>query len=116
MDRVCSVGEGSWSAWWEPGWLSVLGCQVADHDAGCQLIVVGCLADECDPGLCCQAADRCAGQPRTDNCYSNRIARAGAMRLTIMLGMIKASTHTNNVPMFSSAIGPRSRSTGTLST
>ena len=48
--------------------------------------------------------------------YVNRIAFAGAMRDTYMLGITNASTQTNSTPTFSATMGPRERSTGTLST
>ena len=51
--------------------------------------------------------------PRT---YANRIALAGAMRVTSMLGTTSAATHTSRVPMFNSTSGHHCRSMATTST
>lgn len=48
--------------------------------------------------------------------HSNRMAFAGAIRDTYMLGTTSATTHTASTPMFNARMGPKERSTGTWST
>ncbi len=48
--------------------------------------------------------------------YENRIAFAGAMRVTKVLGSSRATRHTTRVPKFNSTMGQSSMATGTAST